>query len=157
MRIKHVMTRDPACCLPSDPAQRAATIMRDEDAGIVPVVADAQSRKVIGVVTDRDLCMNVVAEGRDPATVAVEQCMTTKVVACSPNDSVERATELMRENQIRRVPVVNEARELQGIVALADVVSRADAKIAEAHDTLKKVSAPSPEPSKPRAQSKKAA
>jgi CBS domain-containing protein len=157
MRIKHVMTKDPSCCVPSDSAQRAASIMRDEHAGIVPVIDDAQSRKIAGVVTDRDLCMNVVAEGRDPSAVTVEQCMTAKVVTCSPNDSVERATELMRENQIRRIPVVNEGRELQGIVALADVVERANLKTTQTHETLKKVSAPTEEPSKPRAQSKRAA
>lgn len=157
MRIKHVMTKDPSCCVPSDSAQHAASIMRDEHAGIVPIVDDPQSRKIVGVVTDRDLCMNVVAEGRDPHAVTVEQCMTSKVVTCSPNDSVERATELMRENQIRRIPVVNEGRELQGIVALADVVERANLKTTQTHETLKKVSAPTEEPSKPRAQSKRAA
>jgi CBS domain-containing protein len=151
------MTKDPSCCVPSDSAQHAASIMRDEHAGIVPIVDDPQSRKIVGVVTDRDLCMNVVAEGRDPHAVTVEQCMTSKVVTCSPNDSVERATELMRENQIRRIPVVNEGRELQGIVALADVVERANLKTTQTHETLKKVSAPTEEPSKPRAQSKRAA
>ena len=157
MRIKHVMTKDPSCSLPSDTAQQAAGIMRDEHAGIVPVIESTQSRKIVGVVTDRDLCMNVVAEGRDPSTVTVDHCMTTKVVVCSPNDSVDRATELMRENQIRRIPVVNEQRELQGIVAMADIVGRADLKMMQTHETLKKVSAPTETPSKPRAQSKKAA
>ena len=157
MRIKHVMTKDPSCCVPSDSAQRAASIMRDEHAGIVPVIDNEQSRRIAGVVTDRDLCMNVVAEGRDPSAVTVEQCMTTKVVTCSPNDSVERATELMRENQIRRIPVVSEGHELQGIVTLADVVERATIKTTQIHETLKKVSAPTEEPSKPRAQSRKAA
>jgi CBS domain-containing protein len=151
------MTKDPGCSVRSDTAQQAASIMRDEHAGIVPVIDNAQSRKIVGVVTDRDLCMNVVAEGRDPRSVTVEQCMTTKVVTCSPNDSVERATELMRENQIRRISVVNEQRELQGIVAMADIVSRADVKTTQTHETLKKVSAPTEAPSKPRAQSRKAA
>lgn len=157
MKVKRVMTKDPTCCLPSESAQHAAGIMRDEHAGIVPVIDNEQHRTIVGVVTDRDLCMNVVAEGRDPRVVPVDECMTTKVVTCSPEDSVERVTELMRENQIRRVPVINEARELLGIVALADVVERANVKTTQTHETLKKVSAPSAEPSKPRAQSKKAA
>jgi len=154
MRIKHVMTKDPTCCVPSDSAQHAASLMRDENAGIVPVIDNEQSRKVVGVVTDRDLCMNVVAEGLDPRTVSAEQCMTTTVVTCSPNDSVERATELMQTNQIRRLPVVNEQKELQGIVALADVVERADVKPTQTHETLKRVSAPTNEPSRPRARSR---
>jgi CBS domain-containing protein len=88
---------------------RAAGIMREEHAGIVPVIDAAQSRKVIGVVTDRDLCMNVVAEGLGPRAVTVERCMTTKVVTCSSNDAVDHVTELMRENRIRRVPVIKRA------------------------------------------------
>src|SRR2546428_8018427 len=101
MRIKDVMTKDPRGCLPSDTAQLAASIMRDEKAGIVPVVESQQDRRIVGVVTDRDLCMNVVAEGRDPRAVLVDECMTTAVVTCRPHDSVEPATPLMRQNQIR--------------------------------------------------------
>jgi len=108
-------------------------------------------------VTDRDLCMNVVAEGRAPDAVSVEQCMTRKVVTCSPNDSIDKATELMRDNQIRRVAVVNESGQLVGVVTLADVVERADVKTTQTHETLKGISAPSDEPSKPRAQSRKSA
>jgi CBS domain-containing protein len=157
MRVKNVMTKNPSCCVPSDTAPRAASIMRDEDTGIVPVIDNEQSQRIVGVVTDRDLCMNVVAESRDPATVAVEHCMTTVVVTCMANDAIEKATELMKENQIRRVIVVDEQRRLQGIVSMADLVERADLKTAEAHDTLKKVSAPNTSPSKPRARSRNAA
>jgi CBS domain-containing protein len=121
---------------------------------IVPVIENEQSQKIVGVVTDRDLCMNVVAEGRDPRSVHVDECMTDVVVACAPDDSVEKATELMRENQIRRVPVVNDHRELQGIVSMADVVGRAEIKTTQTHETLKRVSAPTPQASKPRAQSR---
>lgn len=157
MKVKHVMTRDPSCCLPSDPAPRAAAIMRNENAGSVPVVEDAEGRKVVGIVTDRDLCMGIVAEGREPASVTVGECMTTTVVTCAANDAVAKVTELMKENQIRRVPVVDETGALQGIVAMADVVSRAEVKSTEAHETLKKVSQPTREPSKPRAKSRRAA
>src|SRR6185436_4291711 len=140
MKVKNVMTKDPKRCVPSDSAQHAAAIMRDEHAGIVPVVDSVDNRTLVGVVTDRDLCMNVVAEGFDPRTVAVERCMTIKLVTCTPDDSVDRVTELMRENQIRRVPVVGEQHELQGIVALADVVERARPKATQTLETLKKVS-----------------
>jgi CBS domain-containing protein len=157
MRVKNVMTKNPSCCVPSDTASRAAAIMRDEDTGIVPVIDNEQSQRVVGVVTDRDLCMGVVAEARDPRSVPVESCMTTLVVTCAPNDSVERATHLMKENQIRRVPVVDDQRRLQGIVSLADVVERGDMKTADTHETLKQVSAPSPQPSKPRMKSRQVA
>ena len=157
MKIKHVMTKDPTCCVPSDTAQRAAKIMRDEDSGVVPIIENEQSRKVIGIVTDRDLCMNVVAEGRDPRATQVHEAMTTTVVSCSPQDSVDKATELMRENQIRRISVVDEQHRLVGIVAMADIVGRANVRTTETHETLKIVSAPTSEPSKPRARSRKAA
>ncbi len=83
--------------------------------------------------------------------------MTTVVVSCSPSDSVERATDLMRENQIRRVPVVDEQHKLVGIVSMADLVGRSNVKTTETHETLKTVSAPTGEPSKPRARSRRAA
>ena len=157
MRIKHVMTKDPTCCVPSDTAQCAAKIMRDEDTGVVPIIENEQSHKVIGIVTDRDLCMNIVAEGRDPRTTQVHESMTTTVVSCSPQDSVDKATELMRENQIRRIPVVDQQHQLLGIVAMADIVGRADLRTTETHETLKTVSAPTSEPSKPRARSRSVA
>jgi CBS domain-containing protein len=157
MRVKHAMTKDPSCCLPSDKAPKAASIMRNEDTGIVPVIDNEQSQRVVGVVTDRDLCMNIVAEGRDPNSVSVEACMTTVVVTCSPNDSIEKITELMKQNQIRRVPVVDDQGRLQGIVSMADLVGRGEIKVTEAHDTLKQVSAPAAEPSKPRAKSRRVA
>jgi CBS domain-containing protein len=151
------MTKDPICCVPSDSAHKAAQIMREERAGIVPIIENEQSQKLVGVVTDRDLCMNVVAEGRDPRGTPVSQCMTTVVVSCSSDDAVAKVTELMRENQIRRVPVVNNEGQLVGIVSLADVVGRADLKTTQTHETLKQVSAPTPVPSKPRAESRNAA
>jgi signal-transduction protein with cAMP-binding, CBS, and nucleotidyltransferase domain len=110
----------------------------------------------VGVVTDRDLCMAVVAEGHDPRSIAVDGCLTQPVVTCTANDSVTKVTELMRENQIRRVPVVDEQGRLQGIVAMADLVGRGDLKPAETHETLRKISASTPEPSKPRARSRAA-
>ena len=157
MKVKHLMTKDPTCCVASDTASRAAAIMRDENVGIVPVIENEQSRRLVGVVTDRDLCMNVVAEGRDPASVTVEACMTAPVVSCTATDAVAKATELMKENQVRRVPVVDEHGVLIGIVAMADLVERAELKATETHDTLKRVSSPSEAPSKPRARSREAA
>ena len=148
------MTKDPTCCLRSDTAQRAAAIMRDEQVGIVPVIDNEQHRALVGVVTDRDLCMNVLAEGRDPNAVAVEACMRTSVVSCAATDAVAKATELMKDNQIRRIPVVDEQGLLQGIVAMADLVERAELKATETHETLKRVSTPSGTPSKPRARSR---
>jgi CBS domain-containing protein len=157
MRVKHVMTKDPQCCVPADSAQHAARLMREAGAGAIPVVESQERRKLVGIVTDRDLCMKVVAEGCEPGETPVADCMTLKVVSCTPADSIQKATELMKENQIRRVTVVDAEGCLTGIVALADVVERGDVRATETDDTLKKVSAPSAEPSKPRAESRRAA
>ena len=157
MKVKHVMTKDPTCCVASDKAPRAASIMRDENVGSVPVIENEQSQRIVGIVTDRDLCMNIIAEGRDPNSVSIEACMTVPVVSCTTADSVQKATELMRENQIRRIPVVDEAGRLAGIVAMADIVARGELKATETHETLGKVSAPASAPSKPRGKSRPAA
>src|SRR5437868_7042963 len=135
MKIKYLMMKDPMCCVPLDIAQCVVKIMCEEDMGVVLIIENEYSCKVIGIVTDRDLCMNVVAEGRDSRTTQVHESMTTTVVSYSPQDSVDKATELMRENQIRRIPVVDEQHQLVGIVAMADMVGRADLRTTETHET----------------------
>jgi CBS domain-containing protein len=127
--------------------------MREADSGAIPVVASENDPKVIGIVTDRDLCMRVVAEGRDPNQVPVQECMTTRVITCRPEDEVEEISDMMAERQIRRIPVVDGEGSILGIVSLADLAQNADhgADVAEAlHD----ISEPTPEPSQPRAAQK---
>lgn len=160
MRINEVMTANPTCCVPSDSARTAAIIMRDEDTGIVPIVESGHSRKLVGVVTDRDLCLGLIAgqtvgdaEGRHPSIVPVEECMTTKVIYCKPDDDLESALELMRENQVRRILVVDEENTVQGIVSMADLVRRANVPAGETRETLKSISEPTGEASRPRAES----
>jgi CBS domain-containing protein len=150
MKLRQIMTTSPACCIPDDTSIRAARIMKEMDTGIVPVVEGSASRKVVGVVTDRDLCLGVVAEGKDPKSVQVQTCMTTKVVSCEPDDDVEKALKLMRENLIRRILVVDRQGIIQGVVSLADVVRVSDATADATHETLRKVSEPTDASSKPR-------
>jgi CBS domain-containing protein len=150
MKLRQIMTTSPACCIPDDTSIRAARIMKEMDTGIVPVVEGSASRKVVGVVTDRDLCLGVVAEGKDPKSVQVQTCMTTKVVSCEPDDDVEKALKLMRENLIRRILVVDRQGIIQGVVSLADVVRVSDAPADATHETLRKVSEPTDASSKPR-------
>lgn len=150
MRIKDVMTTSPSCCLPFDTAVRAARIMKDKNIGVVPVIENEESRRVVGVVTDRDLCVGVIAEGLDPSSVQVKQCMTPHVVACRPDDEVEKAVALMRTHQVRRIPVVDQQGVIQGMVSTADILHRSDVSSSETHETLKKVTEPTDEASKPR-------
>jgi CBS domain-containing protein len=132
--------------------------MRDEDTGIVPIVESGHSRKLVGVVTDRDLCLGLIAgqTAGDPSIVPVEECMTTKVINCKPDDDIETALELMRENQVRRILVVDEQNTVQGIVSMADLVRRADLPAGETRETLESISEPTGEASRPRAESAEA-
>jgi CBS domain-containing protein len=144
------MTTSPACCIPNDTVIRAARIMKEMDIGIVPVVESDRSRKLVGVVTDRDLCLSVVAEGQDPKTVQAQSCMTTNLVSCQPDDEVEAAMDLMREHLIRRVLVVDRQGIVQGVVSMADLVRSSNLPSSGIHDTLKQVSEPTTAASRPR-------
>lgn len=158
MLVSEVMTTNPTCCVPSDAAQTAAIIMRDEDTGIVPIVEQKGSGKLVGVVTDRDLCIGVLAqttsgaEMLNPRNIPVEHCMTSDVVYCSAADDVDKVLDLMKENQVRRVLVVDEQNNIQGVVSMADLMNRADVSKGETRETLKRISEPTNEASKPRAQ-----
>jgi CBS domain-containing protein len=119
-----VMTKNPSCVKPSDTIERAARLMRDEDVGPLPVVQDEASRKLVGILTDRDIVIRIVAEGRDPRTTRVEEIMATSPVTCQPEDELTRALDLMSEHQVRRIPVVDKAGAVVGIIAQADVATR---------------------------------
>jgi len=152
MRISEVMN-EPVACLPSDGATRAAIIMRDENTGIVPVVASFEDRKLVGVVTDRDLCIDIVAAGRDPNDVKVQDCMTREVVTCRPEEDLKRAAELMGDNQIRRIVITDDNSHLKGVVSLADISWDRQLGESKTAEILEKISSPSSEASKPRARS----
>ena len=161
MLVSEVMTTNPTCCIPSDTAQTAAIIMRDENTGIVPIVEQKGSGKLVGVVTDRDLCIGVIAqrppgtEALNPTNIPVEHCMTTKVIYCSPSDDVETVLDLMKDNQVRRILVVDEQNTIQGVVSMADLMNRGHVSKGDTRETLKAISEPTNEPSKPRAESVK--
>lgn len=125
MKIREIMTRSPVCCWPSSSALSAALLMQESDTGILPVIQDPFTPRLVGVVTDRDLCLHVVATGRDPASTWVDGCMTPDPVCCTEQDEVPHALELMKTHQVRRLPVVNEKYELVGILSLADLVRQA--------------------------------
>ena len=158
MIVSEIMTTNPTCCIPTDTAQTAAIIMRDEDTGIVPIVEHKGGGKLVGVVTDRDLCIGVLAERPEgtevlnPASIPIKHCMTNSVVYCNPMDTVEKVLELMQDNQIRRVLVVDDENNIQGVVSLSDLMNRGRVAKGETQDTLKAISEPTGEASKPRAQ-----
>ncbi len=125
MRISDLMTRDPACCVPETTAQEAAVLMRDNDCGAIPVVENLENRKLVGMVTDRDLAVRGLAEGKGP-DARVEELMSVQPVGADENDEVETVREVMIRERIRRVPVLGKERRVVGIVAQADL-AREDA------------------------------
>jgi CBS domain-containing protein len=115
--IKEVMTRDVRACEPNATVVEAAKVMAQEDVGPVPLVEDG---RLVGIVTDRDVVVRVVAEGRDPNATAVKEIASTNLVTVSPDDDLDEALSLLAEHQVRRLPVV-EGDRLVGIVAQADI------------------------------------
>lgn len=121
------MTPIPQCCTPDDSLIEVARVMDEHDVGIVPIVESHESRRVIGVITDRDIVLRVVAQGRDPnEIISVRDLMTGDVVTVSPDADVLHAEELMKEHQIRRVLVVDDNRSLVGIVTVHDLARATD-------------------------------
>ncbi|HET9797370.1 MAG TPA: CBS domain-containing protein [Gemmatimonadaceae bacterium] len=144
MKISEIMTKDPHSVSPDTPVSEAARMMKEEDVGLVPVVervGGAETRgRLIGVVTDRDIAIRAVAEGR-AADAPVSEVMSGGVKTCSPDDSVEEAMDLMGREQVRRIPIVDERGSLVGVVAQADVV-RMQGKDRKAERTVEQISQP---------------
>ncbi len=138
-RCSEVMTKDPICCLPSDIVSKVAWLMKSMDIGLVPVVENYQARKLIGILTDRDQALRVVAEGRDANATKVEEVMTRDVVTCGPDDDVRKAIDAMIKHQVRRIPIVDENNRILGIISQADLARGAVSpkKIAE---TIREIS-----------------
>lgn len=124
MKVSQVMTPDPACCLPQDSVDIAARLMRIQDVGMIPVVEGENVPKLVGVLTDRDLAVLVVAPGREPRKTKVSEVMTRDVVACHENDSVELALDSMKSHQIRRIPVLSNGKGVVGVVSQSDIALR---------------------------------
>ncbi|MDX6406535.1 MAG: hypothetical protein QOH70_3990 [Blastocatellia bacterium] len=124
MKCREVMTDNPVCCLPNDSVSQAARVMRRERIGPVPVVGDERTREIIGIVTDRDLAIKVVAESRDPNRTTVGDVMTHTIVVCREDDDVSTAIAAMEEYQIRRIPVIDQGGRIVGIISQADVATR---------------------------------
>jgi CBS domain-containing protein len=119
-QARDVMTPNPASVSDRDSIKRVAEIMRREDAGVVPVV---DGRKIIGIITDRDIVVRLVAEGKDPANAKVNEAMSKQVRTVKEDTPVNEVLELMSSEQIRRVPVTNANNELVGIVSIGDIAS----------------------------------
>lgn len=144
MRASDIMTDNPETVTPDATLVEAARKMRDLNVGIIPVVESEQSRRLKGVITDRDIAVRAVADGMDISTATVAECMTSDVDTCNKNDSVDQVLELMRREQVRRVPITDREGRLVGIIAQADVATDLEGH-GDQHrvaDTLERISEP---------------
>jgi len=119
MKVEELFTQDVRCCRPEDNLSVPAQIMWENDCGCVPVVDG--SLRVVGMITDRDLCMAAYTQGRRLAEIEVGGVMSKNVLSCRPSDSVQCAGELLRGAQIRRLPVVDDSDRLVGLLSLNDI------------------------------------
>jgi CBS domain-containing protein len=118
------MTKDPRTVQPDASVVDAARLMRDEDTGIVPITEGGD--RLAGVITDRDIAIGVVADGKDPTSTKVNQIASKNLVTVDPQQDLDEALRLMAEHQVRRLPVVEEDGRLVGILAQADVARHSD-------------------------------
>jgi CBS domain-containing protein len=147
------MSRELGCVSVDAHANDAACVMWECDCGIVPVVESNESKRLVGVITDRDVCMAAYTQGKTLGEIEVRSAMSTELLTCSSEDPVSGAEECMRSAQIRRLPVVDAATRLVGMISLADIAreakrprraQRPDIQAREVADTLAGIIEPRP-------------
>jgi len=143
MQVNDIMTPGVECVRPDDTLQDAARKMRDLDVGPLPVCGD--NDRLAGMITDRDITIRAVAEGKDPRTTRVREAMTEEIISCFEDQDVKEAARTMQERQVRRLVVLNRDKRLVGIVSLGDVATESGDR-AKAGEVLQDVS----EPAQPR-------
>ena len=121
--VSEAMTSNPCSIDTTKSVAYAAKMMRDEDVGVAPIV---EGQKLVGVLTDRDVAVRVVAEGRDPESTTVVEVASKEVVTVDPQQDLDEALRLMAKHQVRRLPVVEEDGRLVGVLAQADVAREGD-------------------------------
>jgi CBS domain-containing protein len=123
-KCDEVMTKTPVCCLPNDMVTTVAQLMKLENIGSVPVIETEKTQKLVGILTDRDLALKIVAEGRDAKSTQVEAVMTRMVITCRAEDDLQKALDAMSKHQLRRIPIVDNDNKILGIISQADVATR---------------------------------
>lgn len=123
MKVKEVMTTDAKAVWITESLADAAKEMWENDCGALPIVKDGH--KVVGMITDRDICMATAMRDRNPSAISVEEVMSRTVYAAEAEEDIEQALQTMREHKVRRLPVLNLEGELQGIVSMNDIVLKA--------------------------------
>jgi CBS domain-containing protein len=135
------MAKDPRCVTPQTTVKEAASLMKSEDVGALPVVESEGSKRLVGMITDRDITIRVVADGRDLGSATVRDAMSQGATTARVSDDVDDVMQVMGREQVRRIPIVDERNELVGIVSQADVVRKASSDRKSEH-TVEKISEP---------------
>ncbi len=141
MPVRDIMTRDPACCTPDTDLEDVARLMVEHDCGAIPVVDSQASRRLLGIVTDRDIVCRAVAQGKNPLALSASDVMTKSTITVSENADIEDCALLLRRHEIRRMLITDTRGRLSGIVAIADL---ARSSPGEAQDVVEDVSKPAP-------------
>ena len=125
MRVRDIMTPSPACGSPSDTLEAVARLMVVNDCGSIPICEGEGAKRVVGLVTDRDIVIRAVAAGRNPVEMKASEVMSHPVASIDPEADLSAAVQAMEENQIRRIPVVDHQGALVGLLSQADVARNA--------------------------------
>lgn len=119
--VSEIMTQNPACCTPETTIEEVAKMMKSFDCGEIPVVESYSEKSIVGVITDRDICLRAVAKGLIPKMTLVAECMTKNPIVVNEREDLEYCCQLMEENQIRRIPVTDDHGDCVGMLSLADI------------------------------------
>ncbi len=140
MKVKEAMSANVRTCGPETPLSEVARIMYEGDCGALPVVDAANDSRVIGMITDRDITIRLVARGLNPLDLQASSCMSTPVASIGPEDSLTNACRIMESRKVRRLPVVDESGRCVGIISQADIARHAPE--ARTGDLLQEISKP---------------
>jgi CBS domain-containing protein len=125
MKVEKLMTKDVGTCGPGDTLNDAARIMWERDCGFVPIAQTDGSGRVLGILTDRDICIAAYTRGKPLKEIRVGEVMSTEIQSCGPGDDLAAAEATMRRSKIHRLPVVDDAGRLLGVISLADIAREA--------------------------------
>ena len=137
MNVAEIMTTNVQSCRSNDTLERAAQLMWEHDCGCLPVCAPADGTEhIVGVITDRDICMRALFSGMPLRELQVQDAMAKQVLTCRPEDTLEHAEKVMRGGRVRRLPVVSEVGALAGLISLADLAQEALRESVSSHKAL---------------------
>ncbi len=145
MNVQDIMTRDPACCTPQTNLRDVAQMMNECDCGAIPVVESSDSKKLVGMVTDRDITLRAVSQGKNPLEMSAGDVMSSPVVSARAEDDLQTVARMMEDNQVRRVPVVDQNNAILGILAQADLALQGSDELTG--EVVERVSRPAAAPS----------